>query len=140
LPLAQWEFLAVVGRIRHRYRRAVDELELSTAPLPLLGLARAQTLGNHAAQALHQPQRQTLSGLAVWARVQAELDRFRPFEGHFLARAARYHVLATVIGAHHLLDEQQQRAQRPVLALSIFASFLSYQLLQLGQRNDLAQQ
>jgi hypothetical protein len=102
LALASREVLAVVGRIGHRDRRAVDELDLSAAPLPVLGLARAQSLGNGAAQTLHQPQRQTLAGLAIGARVQAARS---PFAAHFLARAAGYHILAAVIGAHHLLDE-----------------------------------
>jgi len=107
LALASREDLAVVGRIGHRYRRAVDELDLSAAPHPVLGLARAQALGNSLAQALHQLQRQTLSGLAIGARVQAARSRFA---AHFLARAAGYRILAAVIGAHDLLDEQHQRA------------------------------
>jgi hypothetical protein len=102
LALASREVLAVVGRIGHRYRGAVDELDLSAAPLPVLGLARAQALGNSPAQALHQPQRQTLARLAIGARVQAAHSRLA---AHFLARAAGYRLLAAVIGTHDLLDE-----------------------------------
>jgi len=107
LAHASREVLAVVGRIGHRHRRAVDELDLSAAPLPVLGLARAQALGNSPAQALHQPQRQTLAGSAIWARVQAAPGRLA---AHELARAAGHRILATVIGAHDLLEEQHQRA------------------------------
>lgn len=107
LTLTEREDLAVVVRIGHRDRRAVDELDLSAAPLPLLGLAQAQAFGNSSAQAPHQPQRQALARLAKGARVQAERRRFA---GHFLARAAGNYILAAVIGAHDLLDEQQQRA------------------------------
>jgi hypothetical protein len=137
LALAWREVLAVVGRVGHRYRRAVDELDLSAAPLPVLGLVRAQALRNSPAQALHQAQRQTLACLAIRARVQAARRRLA---AHFLARAAGYRILAAVIGTHDLLDEQHQRAQRPVVALTIVPGFLSHPLLQLGQRNDLAQQ
>jgi hypothetical protein len=102
LTLACGKALPVILRVWHRHRRAVDELDLSAAPLPVLGLARAQALGNSLAQALHQPQRQTLAGLAIGARVQAARSRFA---AHFLARAAGYRILAAVIGAHDLLDE-----------------------------------
>jgi hypothetical protein len=107
LARTEREDLAVVVRIGHRDRRAVDELDLSAAPFPLLGLVHAQAIGNSSAQALHQPQRQTLAGLAIGARVQAVRRRFA---SHFLARAAGDYILAAVIGAHDLLDEQQQRA------------------------------
>lgn len=68
----------------------------------MFALVRTQTLGNSAAQALNQPQRQTLAGLAIGACVQAARSRL---VAHFLARAARYRILAAVIGAHDLLDE-----------------------------------
>jgi hypothetical protein len=68
----------------------------------MLGLARAQALGNSTAQAPYQPQRQTLAGLAVGACVEAACCKFAAY---FLARGADYRVLATVVGAHHLLDE-----------------------------------
>jgi hypothetical protein len=92
----------VVVRIGHRYRRAVDELDLSATPLPVLGLVRAQALGNGPAQALHQPQRQTLACLAIGARVQAAHSQFA---ADLLAGAAGHGILATVIGTHHLLEE-----------------------------------
>jgi hypothetical protein len=59
---------------------------------------------------------------------------------HFLARASGHRILAAVIGAHDLLYEQHQSAQRPVPALSIVCGFLSHPSLQLGQRDDLTQQ
>jgi len=102
LAFASREVLAVVDRVGHRYRRAVHELDLSAAPLPLLSLTRAQALGNRPAQALHQRQWQTLAGLAIGARVQSARSLF---EARLLARAAGYRVLAAVIRAHDLLDE-----------------------------------
>jgi hypothetical protein len=129
--------LSVVCCVGHRNRRAIDELDLTPAPLPRLSLTRAQALGNRAAQSLHQPQRQTLAGLAIRPRVQAARGLIK---AHLLAHATGYRVLAAVIRAHDLFDEQHYGSQWSVHPLSIGSHLLADPAFQLRQRDDLAQQ
>jgi len=137
LTVAAGEVLVVVRRVRHRHRGAIDELDLTAAPLPLLHLPLAQPISHGPQQALHQPQRQTLPRFAVRPRIQTA--RRLP-ETDLLADAPRHRILAGVIRAQDLLDEQQQDAQRAVHPLSMAASLFAHPLLHFSHRDDLAQQ
>ena len=127
----------IVCCVWHRYRRAINQLDLTPAPLPLAGLLLTQALGNRPPQALHQGQGQTLARLAIRPRVQAAGCSIQTYP---LARPTSHRILATVIRTHHLFYEQHHSTQRAVHPLSIRTHLFAYPALQFIDRNDLSQQ
>jgi hypothetical protein len=61
-------------------------------------------------------------------------------ETYLLAHTTCHRILATVIRAHDLLNEQHHGAQWSVYPLSIDSHLFAYPAFQLRQRDDLSQQ